>query len=67
MGIHESKAQFDYFFRSYPDYGIHQAGYCVNAGLETFIDWVSEAYFKESEIDYLRNLKDANGRALFTP
>ncbi|BBB48296.1 nicotinate phosphoribosyltransferase [Pelolinea submarina] len=67
MGIHESKAQFDYFFRSYPDYGIHQAGYCVNAGLETFMDWVSEAYFKESEIDYLRNLKDANGRAMFTP
>lgn len=67
MGIHESKAQFDYFFRSYPDYGIHQAGYCVNAGLETFMDWVSEAYFKESEIEYLRNLKDANGRALFTP
>jgi nicotinate phosphoribosyltransferase len=67
MGIHETTAQFDYFFRSYPDYGIHQAGYCLNAGLETFMDWVSEAYFKDAEIDYLRNLKDANGRALFTP
>lgn len=67
MGIHETTAQFDYFFRSYPDYGIHQAGYCINAGLETLIDWVSEATFKKEEIDYLRNLKDKNGRALFTP
>ncbi len=67
LGIHETTAQFDYFFRSYPDYGIHQAGYCVNAGLETFIDWVSEAFFKDTEIDYLRGLKDAKGRALFTP
>ncbi len=67
LGIHETTAQFDYFFRSYPDYGIHQAGYCVNAGLETFMDWVSEAYFKDDEIEYLRNLKDANGRSMFTP
>ena len=66
LGIHETPAQFDYFFRSYPDYGIHQAGYCVNAGLETFMDWVSEAYFKDAEIDYLKNLKDAKGESLFT-
>ena len=66
MGIHETTAQFDYFFRSYPDYGIHQAGYCVNAGLETFIDWVSEANFTDEVIDYLRNLKDANGTSQFT-
>jgi len=26
LGIHETTAQFDYFFRYYPDYGIHQAG-----------------------------------------
>jgi len=67
QGIHETTAQFDYFFRSYPDYGIHQAGYCVNAGLETFMDWVSEAVFRDAEIEYLQNLKDGQGRALFTP
>ena len=67
MGIHETNAQFDYFFRSYPDYGIHQAGYCVNAGLETLMDWVAEANFKEAEIEYLRGLKDANGKAMFSP
>lgn len=34
MGLHEKQAQFDHFFRSYPDYGMHQAGYCIMAGLE---------------------------------
>ena len=33
-GLHERRARFDYFFRSYPDYGRHQAGYCLFAGLE---------------------------------
>ena len=32
-GLHERTAQFDYFFRRYPDYGEHQAGYAVFAGL----------------------------------
>ena len=27
-GIHEQQAHFDHFFRKYPDYGGHQAGYC---------------------------------------
>jgi hypothetical protein len=35
LGIHEKTSQFDYFFRSYPDYGLHQAGYCINAGMES--------------------------------
>ena len=33
-GLHDKRVQFDHFFRSYPDYGLHQAGYCINAGLE---------------------------------
>ncbi|RMF56483.1 MAG: nicotinate phosphoribosyltransferase, partial [Calditrichaeota bacterium] len=27
MGMHEKTAQFEHFFRSYPDYGLHKAGY----------------------------------------
>src|SRR5690554_2355184 len=27
QGLHEQEAQFDYFFRTNPDYGEHQAGY----------------------------------------
>ena len=33
MGIHDKPAQFDHFFRSYPDYGSHRSGYCINAGI----------------------------------
>ena len=46
MGLHEKTAQFDHFFRSYPDYGSHQAGYCINAGLEWLLDWMQEARFR---------------------
>ena len=38
QGLHERRALFDYFFRSYPDYGRHQAGYAVTAGLGWLLD-----------------------------
>jgi len=66
QGIHEKIAQFDYFFRSYPDFGQHQAGYCINAGLEWLLDWVEEATFGKEEIEYLSVLKDNNSNPLFT-
>jgi nicotinate phosphoribosyltransferase len=65
MGIHEKLAQFDHFFRSYPDYGIHQAGYCINAGLEWLLTWMETAYFGEEEIEYLRGLKGQVGERVF--
>jgi nicotinic acid phosphoribosyltransferase len=34
LGLHEKEVQFDHYFRNYPDYGAHKAGYCINAGLE---------------------------------
>lgn len=66
LGIHEKTAQFDYFFRSYPDYGLHQAGYCINAGLEWLLDWMRESFFDEPAINYLRSLKHAGGSRIFT-
>ena len=33
LGMHKKNARFDHFFREYPDYGQHKAGYCINAGL----------------------------------
>ncbi len=54
MGLHERRAQFDYFFRSYPDYGAHQAGYCINAGMEWLLDWMEHARFGERDIEHLR-------------
>lgn len=65
MGLHEKEAQFDHFFRSTPDYGIHKAGYCVNAGLDTLLDWLDEAVFGKEEIEYLRSHKSSNGKQLF--
>ena len=30
-GLHERDARFEHFFRRYPDYGEHEAGYAINA------------------------------------
>jgi nicotinate phosphoribosyltransferase len=65
LGIHEQPAQFDHFFRSYPDYGRHQAGYCINAGLEWLLDWMQGARFREDDIDYLGSLTGRTGRRQF--
>jgi len=65
MGIHETAAQFDHFYRSNPDYGVHEAGYCINAGLGSLLDWLDEADFGEDEIAYLKSQKSANGTRLF--
>lgn len=65
MGLHEKDAQFDHFFRSYPDYGDHKAGYCISAGLAWLLDWMENAHFGDMEIDYLRAQKGATGRRLF--
>ncbi|HAF62024.1 MAG TPA: nicotinate phosphoribosyltransferase [Anaerolineaceae bacterium] len=64
-GMCDTVAQFDYFFRSYPDYGSHQAGYCINAGLEWLLDWMQSARFGLEEIAYLRSLRNAHGDPLF--
>ncbi|MFN2303638.1 MAG: nicotinate phosphoribosyltransferase, partial [Anaerolineales bacterium] len=65
MGIHEMDAQFDHFFRSNPDYGIHKAGFCINAGLDPLLDWLDQAKFDQNEINYLRSQKTSTGEQLF--
>ena len=64
-GLHQRQAQFDYFFRSYPDYGKHKAGYCINAGLEWLLDWMSQVRFQEADIEYLRSQKGPTGERIF--
>lgn len=64
-GLHERNAQFDHFFRRYPDYGLHEAGYCVSAGLEWLVDWMGEARFRDEEIAHLRAQRDRAGGQLF--
>jgi nicotinate phosphoribosyltransferase len=64
-GLHQRKAQFDYFFRSYPNYGQHKAGYCINAGLEWFLDWMDQVRFRAEDIQYLRAQKGQAGERVF--
>lgn len=65
QGLHERPAQFDHFFRRYPDYGQHQAGYCVTAGLEWLLDWMAEARFRDEDLEHLRAQRDRAGGRLF--
>lgn len=64
-GLHERPAQFDHYFRSYPDYGSHQAGYCINAGLDWLLDWMKEARFRDMDITHLENQTGRSGKRLF--
>jgi nicotinate phosphoribosyltransferase len=65
FGLHESEVLFDHFFRRYPDYDSHQAGYCVTAGLEWLVEWMQSAHFGPEEIDYLRSQRTNSGEQLF--
>ncbi|MGH8873970.1 MAG: nicotinate phosphoribosyltransferase [Acidimicrobiia bacterium] len=65
MGLHDTPAQFDHFFRGYPDYGDHQAGYCVNAGLEWLLDWMGTAHFGSDELEALRGQTGSEGTRMF--
>jgi nicotinate phosphoribosyltransferase len=64
-GLHERQAQFDHFFRNYPDYGTHKAGYCINAGLEWLLDWMRDAHFRDQDIAYLRGQQGRAGTPVF--
>jgi len=42
-GLGARPARFEHSFRAYPDYGTHQAGYAIAAGLAPFVDWMRSA------------------------
>lgn len=65
MGLQDQKVQFEHFFRHYPDYDSHQAGYCVNAGMEWLLDWMETARFGDLEIEALRSQRSSKGGQLF--
>lgn len=64
-GLHNRRVQFDHFFRDYPNYGSHQAGYCINAGLEWLIEWMQNTRFKPAERAALSRLTNRTGGPLF--
>jgi nicotinate phosphoribosyltransferase len=65
QGMHQVPAQFDWFFRANPDYGGHEAGYCVFAGLEDLLDFVARARLGDDELEHLRGVRSAAGPRLF--
>ncbi|HEX6305321.1 MAG TPA: nicotinate phosphoribosyltransferase [Anaerolineales bacterium] len=65
IGLHEKLVQFDHFFRHYPDYGSHKAGYCINAGLEWLLDWMQSAHWRDEDIEYLRSQTNNSGSRVF--
>ncbi len=65
MGLHEKLGQFDHFFRSYPDYGLHKAGYCITAGLEWLLDWMKITQCRDEDIEYLKSQRDRSGGRVF--
>lgn len=65
VGLHEKQVQFDHFFRRYPDYGAHEAGYCVNAGLAWLLDWMQTAHFRDEDVEFLRGQQGRTGRVVF--
>ncbi len=65
MGLHEKLGQFDHFFRNYPDYGLHKAGYCITAGLEWLLDWMANTHCRDQDIEFLKNQKNRMGGRVF--
>lgn len=65
QGLHERPALFEHFFRSYPDYGSHSAGFCITAGLEWLLRWMEDARFGDDEIDVLRAQRTTAGKPMF--
>lgn len=55
LGLHEHEAQFDYFFRRYPNYGEHRAGYAVAAGLGWLLDWMEATALTPRDMAHLRS------------
>jgi nicotinate phosphoribosyltransferase len=65
QGLHERPALFDYFFRRYPDYGRHQAGYAVTAGLGWLLDWIEATRVTDDDLALLRSQTDVTGSPRF--
>src|SRR3954471_20233643 len=52
-GLQDRPVRFERFFRSYPDYGEHQAGYCVAAGLGPFAAWTTSVGARPVDVEAL--------------
>ncbi len=66
-GVAGRKAQFDYFYRSNPDYGSHQAGFCVFAGLQPLLEWMTTVRITDDDLEALAAQRNPIGNPRFEP
>lgn len=64
-GLADRPARFEHVFRNYPDYGRHQAGYCINAGQAWFRQWMAAARFDDPVLSRLAGHTTQTGHRLF--
>ncbi|MFP5321493.1 MAG: nicotinate phosphoribosyltransferase [Acidimicrobiia bacterium] len=64
-GMADRPAQFDLTFRTNPDYGSHQAGFCVFAGLEPLLDWMADARITDDDLAVLAAQRGPDGAPRF--
>ena len=60
-GKAEEEAVFNLFFRKNP----FQSGFTIAAGLDYVIDFCSNFFFDEEDLDYLRSMKNKDGSPVF--
>lgn len=64
-GLADRHGQFDYFFRRYPDYGNHQAGYCIAAGMGWLVEWMERIRFETADLELLGSQVTTTGAKRF--
>lgn len=65
-GLADRPAQFDYTYRSNPDYGSHQAGFCVFTGLQPLLRWMEAVHFDDADLAALADQRGPCGVRRFT-
>ncbi|SIS89980.1 nicotinate phosphoribosyltransferase [Belliella pelovolcani] len=60
-GKAEQEAVFNLFFRKHP----FQSGFTIAAGLEYVVDFCNNFYFKDDDLSYLGQMKNADGSPVF--
>ena len=65
-GMANQEASFEHYFRTYPDYGEHRAGYCVSAGVGALVDRLPALRFGGSDLSALGEMRGGSGELLFS-
>ncbi len=64
-GLADRRVRFEHFYRTNPDYGTHQAGYGVAAGLAALTRWMGTTRATADDVEVLRGHRGNAGQQLF--